>query len=68
MSVDSFLIDCTYKPFNPLIRIQPSFKGLYGSSFMDGRGLICGGDFSLPIIKSAWVTYQQNNKNFANIF
>lgn len=68
MSVDSFLIDCTYKPFNPLIRIQPSFKGLYGTSFTDGRGLICGGDFSLPIIKDAWITYQQNNKNFASMF
>lgn len=68
MSVESFEVNCTYKPVNPFIRIQPSFKGLYGSSFMDGRGLICGGDFSLPIIKDAWVTYQQNNKNFANIF
>ena len=67
-SVDSFLLDATYKPFNPLIRIQPEFKGLYGTSFTDGRGLICGGDFSLPIVKDAWITYQQNNKNFASMF
>ena len=68
MSVDSFLIDCTYKPINPLIRVQPQFKGLYGTNFIDGRGLICGGDFSLPIIKDAWITYEQNNKNFASMF
>lgn len=61
-------IDATYIPFNPFIRIAPAFGGLYGAEFKDARGLICGGDFSLPIITSAWVSYQQNNKQYQNIF
>lgn len=68
LSVEGFNVNCTYKPLNPFIRVQPLFKGLYGTSFLDGRGLICHGDFSLPIIKDEWKTYEQNNKNFANIF
>lgn len=68
MSVEGFNVACTYKPINPFIRVQPLYKGLYGTTFLDGRGLICEGDFSLPIITDAWITYEQNNKNFANIF
>jgi hypothetical protein len=68
MSVDGFVANCTYKPIQPFVNVQPLFKGLYGSNFKDSRGLICGGDFSLPIIKDAWITYQNNNKNFADIF
>lgn len=61
-------VDATCIPFNPFIRIAPAFGGLYGVEFKDARGLICGGDFSLPIITSAWVSYQQNNKQYQNIF
>ena len=67
-SVDFFIVDCTYKPYNPYIRIAPQFKGLYGSNFHDTRGLVCGGDFSLPLISDPWRDYQLQNKNYANIF
>ena len=66
--VDSFLVECTYKPFTPLIKVAPNFSWLYGSNFGDNRGLICGGDFSLPRATSAWENYQLNNKNYQNIF
>ena len=49
--VDGFLADCTYKPWSPYIHIMPKLKGLYGDNFVsidDARGLICGGDMSLP--------------------
>ena len=49
--VDGFLADCTYKPWSPYIHILPKLKGLYGENFVaidDARGLICGGDMSLP--------------------
>ena len=49
--VDGFLADCTYKPWSPYIHIMPRLKGLYGDNFVsidDARGLICGGDMSLP--------------------
>src|SRR5699024_701342 len=62
--VDYFNVDCSYKPFNPYIHINPNFKNLYGQDFNDARGLICGGDFSLPQLSSAWANYQLNNKNF----
>ena len=66
--LDFFNVDCTYMPYNPFIHLSPNFKNLYGSDFNDYRGLICGGDFSLPKTTSAWETYQLNNKNYQAIF
>ena len=68
MEVNYFLAECTYKPFTPYIKVVPELRGLYGSNFKDCRGLICGGDFSLPRFTSAWQSYQLNNKNYQNIF
>lgn len=61
-------VDCTYMPYNPYIKLNPNFNRLYGSNFNDQRGLICGGDFSLPQVSSAWADYQLNNKNYQKIF
>lgn len=66
--ITRFNVDCTYLPFNPYIHINPDFKNLYGSDFDDSRGLIVGGDFSLPIITDKWETYKLNNKNYEQIF
>ena len=66
--ISGFKVDCTYMPINPYIRVAPLFGGLYGKEFNDARGLICGGDFSLPVVNSAWVSYQQNNKNYQAVF
>ena len=66
--VDHFNVDCTYKPFNPYIHVNPNFKRMYGQDFNDARGLICAGDFSLPQVTNAWADYQLNNKNYENIF
>lgn len=66
--VDYFRISCTYKPYSPYIHIAPDFKGLYGADYNDARGLICGGNFSLPTITDAWESYQIQNKNFLNSF
>lgn len=65
---DRLNVDCTYKPYNPYIHINPNFSGLYGSDFNDSRGLICGGDFSMTLMTNAWETYQIQHKNYANIF
>lgn len=67
-SVDGFNVFCTFKPYTPLIKIAPNFNFLYGQEFADNRGLICGGDFSLPRVNSAWESYQLQNKNYQNIF
>lgn len=66
--LNSFNIDCEYKPFMPYIHINPDFGKLYGKDFNDARGLICSGDFSLSQITDNWEKYQTENKNFQNIF
>lgn len=67
--VTFFNVDCNYKPFNPYIHINPDWGLLYGKDFNDGsRGLICGGDFSLPQVSNAWANYETTNKNYQNIF
>lgn len=66
--VNYFNVDCTYKPFDPYIHINPNFGNLYGQDFNDARGLICNGDFSLPQLSNAWANYQLNNKNYQDIF
>lgn len=66
--VTRFDVDFTYLPYKPYIHVNPAFSRLYGQEFDDARGLICGGDFSLPIINDQWKSYQINNKNYQNIF
>lgn len=66
--VDRWYVNCQYKPFNPFIHVAPNFKNLYGADFKDSRGLLLGGDYSMPIVTSAWANYQLNNKNYQNIF
>ena len=69
--IDGFLADCTYKPWAPYIHILPKLKGLYGDKFVsidDARGLICGGDMSLPQLSNAWANYQLQNKTYQEMF
>ncbi len=66
--VDYFNVDCTYKPFQPYIHLNPNFKGLYGGDYDDTRGLICGGDYSIALITDAWATYELQNKNYMLAF
>lgn len=66
--VVNFNVDCQYKPYTPYIHINPKFNRLYGNDYNDPRGLICGNEFSLPMITDQWETYQYQNKNYQNIF
>ena len=69
--ITGFKVECTYKPFNPYIHVTPKLKGLYGENYSvidDMRGLICGGDFSLPQLSNAWANYELSNKNYQQIF
>lgn len=67
-SVNYYNVRITLKPFNPFIQVGIDFKGLYQSDYKDSRGLICGGDFSLPVISNAWTNYELNNKYYQAIF
>lgn len=64
----NFNADCNYKPYNPYIHVNPIFGNLYGQDWNDARGLICGGDFSLPVKSDAWATYELQNKNYQKTF
>ena len=66
--VDYFNVDVTLKPYNPYIHINPNFKSIYGNDFNDSRGLICQGDFSIPIVNDPWIQYEYQNKNYLNAF
>lgn len=75
--LDWIEVNCTYKPQTPYIQLNPNFKKLYGQNataglsagdYNDQRGLICGGEFSLPTLTDAWANYQMQNKNYQNIF
>lgn len=61
-------VDCTYKPFTPYIKINPNFSGLYGRDWNDSTGLICSGDFSIPVINDPFINYALQNKNYQSIF
>ena len=67
-NVASFNVDCTLKPYTPYIHINPAFDSMYGQDFNDARGLICQGDFSIPIVNDLWVQYEYQNKNYLNTF
>lgn len=66
----SFNVDCTYKPFNPYIKINPNYdNSLYAAQdFNDNMGLILGGDFSIPMLSDAWTNYELSNRNYQAIF
>lgn len=66
--VDYFNVDCTYRPYNPYIHINPNFKELYGNDYDDARGLVCSGDFSMPACTEKWLEYEAQNKNYQNSF
>lgn len=64
----TFTVHGILRPINPYIYVEPSFEGLYGEQFNDGRGLILTGDFSLDQVSNAWATYKLQNKNYEQIF
>ena len=66
--VKEFNVDISFIPFSPYIHVNPDFGGMYGDDFDDARGLICGGDFSLPITTDQWEEYKIQNKNYQQIF
>lgn len=68
--IKKFNIDCTYKPFTPYIKVNPNYDDSYYAvqDFNDSMGLICNGDFSIPMLSDAWVNYELQNRNYQAIF
>lgn len=67
-SVTKINVDCSYKPHQPYIHANINFNRLYGNDTNDTRGLVCGGDFSLPQTSDQWASYMLNNKNYQASF
>ena len=61
---------CTYKPYNPYIKINPDLNGsLYSKEwYNDNIGLMLAGDYSIPMISDAFVNYELNNRNYQALF
>lgn len=70
MGVSYFEVACSYRPFQPYIKVMPHYNtnGLYGGDFNDNRGLVCGGDYSLPIATDRWIEYQIQNSSYKESF
>lgn len=66
--ISGFEINCTLKPIQPYIHINPIWGGLYGRDFNDSRGLVCSGDFSLSMSSDSWINYKIQNKNYQLAF
>lgn len=67
-TIDYINVDCTFKPGQPYIHLNPNFNRLYATDYNDYRGLICGGDFSVPTMTNSWLSYINDNKLFNKIF
>ena len=63
-------VDCTYKPISPYIKLNPNlFNSLYSNKdYNDSTGLMCAGDFSIPMLSDAMVNYELQNRNYQAIF
>jgi uncharacterized protein YcfJ len=63
-------VDLTFKPYTPYIKLNPNFDGsLYmAKDFNDSTGLLCAGDFSLPMVNDAFTQYELQNRNYQAIF
>lgn len=66
--VSGYEANWTLKPYSPYIHVNPIFGGLYNKDFNDQRGLVCSGQFSIPLISSKWTEYQIQNSSYMNAF
>ena len=61
---------CTYKPYNPFIKINPNLNNsLYSvKDCNDNIGLMLSGDYSVPMLSDAMINYELQNRNYQAIF
>lgn len=70
--VDTWEITANYRPYASYIKVQPTWKGLYGSdrynNLTDFRGLVYNSSLCVTQLNDAWASYVANNKNFQQLF
>ena len=63
-----FRTKITLRPYNTIIYVRPSTKGLLMYDYDDKDCLIISEDFSLTNVTSEWTNYIYNNRNYNNVF
>lgn len=63
-----FKTKITLRPYNTIIYVRPSTKGLLMYDYDDKDCLIISEDFSLTAVTSAWTNYIYNNRNYNDVF
>lgn len=70
--IDTWEITANYRPYASYIKIQPTWKGLYGEAsyndLTDFRGLVYNSTLCVTQLDDAWNNYVSNNKNFQQLF
>lgn len=61
---------CTYKPYTPYIKVNPNLNdSLYSiKDYNDTIGLTLSGDYSIPMMSDAMISYELQNRNYQAIF
>lgn len=63
-----FKTKITLRPYNTIIYVRPSTKGLLMYDYDDKDCLIISEDFSLTAVTSEWTNYVYNNRNYNDVF
>ena len=63
-----FRTKITLRPYNTIIYVRPSTKGLLMYDYDDKDCLIISEDFSLTAVTSEWTNYIYNNRNYNDVF
>lgn len=70
--IDTWEVTANYRPYASYIKVQPTWKGLYGESFYNGltdfRGLVYNSTLCVTQLNNNWSTYVANNKNYQQLF
>ena len=63
-----FKTKITLRPYNSIIYVRPSTKGLLIYDYDDKDCLVISEDFSLTNVTSEWANYIYNNRNYNDVF
>lgn len=70
--IETWEISANYRPYASYIKVQPTWKWLYGEPIYnnktDFRGLVYNSALCVTQLSEAWANYISNNKNYQQLF
>lgn len=70
--IDTWEVTVNYRPYASYIKIQPTWKNMYGEAEYNGktdfRGLVYNSSLCVTQLNNEWSNYVSNNKNFQQLF